>query len=237
MRRLRALLVAEDGNYLAQNIIGSILSLIVLGGIMSAMAGMMAFQAALEHRTKSSNELAATATMFRADVLWAARLAPVDARTLDIIVATKDGGCKEVRWEVTGSGTGTKLVSTSRSYPGFAAGTGPAACTGTASAPLVKNALDAPSADTAFSYTNSGGRTIAFAESTPALGSDPKPAGVTDAIWGSTAAAGVALTTALKVADSTPATHRISQAALHLDPVVAVADAPTYAVPLGNIKE
>lgn len=84
--RIRAALSNESGNFMIQTLVGSIVSLTLLGVMGASIMSMTMLQAKTSLRLDITNQAALTDAAFRNDVLWASSINATDGKKLEMIV-------------------------------------------------------------------------------------------------------------------------------------------------------
>jgi alpha-tubulin suppressor-like RCC1 family protein len=220
IRRVAAALRGQRGDYLAQTMIGSVVSMLVLGVVAAGIMGASTFQAQMAVRSNVTNEAATTDSAMRTDLTWASSLAVTDARKFKLTVPGTDKKCRISEWSVADVEGGTRILNTVYSYPSYDPKSNPVSCTGTASQPNEQVMISNAAPGSAFGYRNAGGRELTFTNGTVDAvdpGDVPAGSGATEGNWDSTEASTVTLDTTIGYATKVATPYRFAQAATSLN--------------------
>lgn len=238
LRRAKAHLRNEAGNFMASAIIGSMVMMVVIGAIGAGVLGIALFQKVITDRSDVTKEAATADSIFRSDVLWASAIAATDARKVELTVPGQNGKCRVATWTIAPAAAEgkTTLDVSVLNYPGVDATVNPVRCSGEPGAPSVQTIIADADPASAFTYSNAGGRDLIFTAGAAALGGTPEaPAGVKAGAWASPKLSSVALDTAVASTTDRKTDYRFAQTADNLSVVQEAADAPSHFVPEGNL--
>lgn len=218
IRRVSAALRGQRGDYLAQSMIGAVVSILVLGVVAAGIMGASSFQAQLAVRSSVTNEAATTDSALRTDLTWASKIDVTDNHKFTVTVPGTDHKCRISDWAVVDRDGSTKLVNTVYNYPSFNATTNPVSCSGTASAPNEQTMISSASPASAFTYRNAGGRELTYsAGAVTVVDPGAPPAGITKGNWDSNEATTVALDTTVGYTTKISTPYRFAQAGTGLN--------------------
>lgn len=232
-QRLRS----EAGNFMVTTMVGSLISLVVVGAIAAGILGIALFQKVIIEKADVTKEAAMTDATLRSDILWASSITPVNQYKVELTVPGQNGRCRVATWSLAPGTEGRSIVDVIVvSYPTTDSTVNPVRCTGEPGEPSTQTMItDADPAST-FTYANAGGRELTFTGGTVSLaGAETAPPGVSAKAWGSTRLSSVALNTAVASSTDRKADYRFAQTADNLSVVQEAADAPTHFVPEGNL--
>jgi hypothetical protein len=236
VNRLRTLLRNERGNVMVSNLVGAFVMTVVAGAIATSIAGLLLFQTSIGQKTGTTKSLSMVDAVFRSDVLWASEISTTTAKSVQMTVPGRDGKCKVSSWAIDTVDGKTELNITVVSYPAFDATVNPIRCSGTGSAPSTQTLATDLSGDTAFNYTNTGGRPVSYTAGAPELqGPADAPTGTSAKSWASTSLGAIALDVTFAASTAQRATYRIAQAGGNLSVLPAAPDAATHFIPEGDL--
>lgn len=227
----------EAGHLMVTTLVGSLVTLFVVGAIAAGILGLALFQKVIIDKADVTKEAAIADSTLRSDILWASSITPVNQYKVELTVPGQNGRCRIATWSIAPGTESTTIVDVIVvSYPATDATVNPVRCSGAPSEPSTQTIItDADPAST-FTYTNAGGRPLTFTGGTAALaGPATPPAGVTEKAWASTRLAAVALDTAVASSTDRKAAYRFAQTADNLSVVQDATDAPSHFVPEGNL--
>lgn len=237
LQRIKDRLGNQAGNLMINSLVGSIVTLIIIGATGAGVLSMVLIHKAINEGSQVTHEMALTDSTFRSDVLWASTITATDSTRVELTVPGQNGRCRLSAWAVDTLADGTKDITVSViNYPSYDATVNPVRCSGTPDPASTQTIVKGADAATAFTYANQGGRELAYSAGTAALaGPATAPAGVKAAAWNSTKLAAVALDTASENSKGKRTQYRISQTADNLSVIQEAADAATHFVPEGNL--
>lgn len=237
LHRVKHVLRDERGNLMISALIGSVITLVVIGAIGAGILGIALFQKAITERSEVTQEAAVADSTLRSDILWASVITATNSSKVELTVPGRNGACRVATWTIGPGAEGRTAVNVSvLSYPSVDAGVNPVRCSGEPAGPSVQTLIADADPASAFTFANPGGRELLFTDGTAALaGPAEAPAGVPAKAWASSKLSAVALSTAVASSTDRKATHRFAQIAENLSVVQEAADAPSHFVPEGNL--
>ncbi|HEX9226820.1 MAG TPA: hypothetical protein VF885_09190 [Arthrobacter sp.] len=238
IRRVSAALTGQRGDYLAQALVGSLVSMLVLGVVAVGIMGASTFQAQMAVRSSVTNEASTTDSALRTDLTWASSMEVTDSRKFKLTVPGTDKKCRISEWSIDDSGENTRILNTVYNYPSYNANTNPVSCSGTASQPNEQTMISNASPGSAFGYRNAGGRELTFAGgkvSQADPGAVPAGSGTTKGNWDSNEADTVSLETAIGYTTKVATPYKFVQAATSLNRSSRSATAERHFIQQGSL--
>lgn len=231
MIRIKEALRSQAGNVLAGALIGSMVSLLLIGVIGSGIILLVTMQAKVGLSNNLTGQITAVDATLRADTRFASTITPTGDRAVSFTVPGEAGRCRTADWSVQEADGETQLVRVVTQYPEYDATVNPVRCGGTPSSPETAVMARSIAPDTRFGYANAGGRelTATAGSLVPAAG-DTRPASVPASKWGSSALASVSLTSSFGYGTATTRAVRIHQGAPSLSSVIGPADMPSHEI-------
>lgn len=238
IRRVSAALRGQRGDYLAQALIGSLVSMLVLGVVAVGIMGASTFQAQMAVRSSVTNEASTTDSALRTDLTWASSLEVTDARKFKLTVPGTDKKCRISEWSINDAEGNTRILNTVYNFPSYNASTNPVSCSGTASQPNEQTMISNASPAASFGYRNAGGRELTFVGGKVSQ-SDPGPvpagSGATKGNWDSSEADTVSLDTAIGYTTKVATPYKFVQAATSLNRASRAAAAERHFIQQGSL--
>lgn len=208
MNTLHSRLGNDRGALLGNTIVGSLLNLVVLGIIASAVIGQAYYQMSTGKRSVLTSSLALTDAALREDITWAGRITSDGPQSILLESTAPDGRCKAASWSVAHSPDGTSLQRTTSLSEEFTPGGGCGEPYGVSTETMMEGVDPAA----AFTYTSP-------VDAASAAGIPMVSLEVT-AAWNT----------------SMEASHRITQPASGLYGEAAATDARSIQVPEGDLR-
>ena len=240
IRYVSAALRGQRGDYLAQAMIGSLVSMLVLGVVAVGIMGASTFQAQMAVRSSVTNEASTTDSALRTDLTWASSLEVTDARKFKLTVPGTDKKCRVSEWSISDTDVNTRILNTVYNYPSYNPNTNPVSCSGAASQPNEQTMISNASPGSSFGYRNAGGRELTFAGGKVSQ-ADPGPvpagSGATKGNWDSNEADTVSLETAIGYTTKVATPYKFVQAATSLNRSSRSASAERHFIQQGSLAE
>lgn len=237
MIRIKEAMRNQNGNFLIGTLVGSIVSLLLIGIIGAVIALLVTMQSKVGAADDTTREVTAVSSALGTDARFASTIAPAGDRAVSFTVPGEAGQCRTADWSVQDTEGATQLVRTVTQYPQYDATVNPVRCGGTASAPETTVMARKIDPSTTFGYANAGGRELVSGTGTlvPAA-AGTRPASVMASSWNSGALASVSLTGSFGQDSVTPRAVRIHQGALSLSSVVGSPDMPSHEAGVKSLR-
>lgn len=236
--RAVTILRSERGEYLVRNMVGALISMLVLGVVAAGIMGAGSFHAKVSVRSAVTSQASAVEAAFGNDLTWASSIDIQDSHQFTATVPGNNGECRVSEWKiVSGPDETTRLINTVHGYPSFTKETNPVTCEG-APGPAVKNVMiDRAAKSTAFTYANAGGRALNFTDGDLLMTAAAEPKeGVHRAAWDSVAPQIISIDTSIAAGTDTATDFTFTRAALNLDVVEAPGSWDQHFVPGGYMN-
>lgn len=221
----------QRGNTMIGTLVGSIVSLFLIGAIGSGIVLIITVQTKVARSTELTGQATAADAALRSDVRFASVITPAGDRALSLTVPGESGRCRTVEWSVREALGDTQLVRTVNQFPEYDATVNPVTCRGTPSAAEVTVMAKSVDPVTSFGYFNAGGRALTFTGGAlvPA-GAGTRPVSVLSSTWDSSALSSVGLSGVIGYRTAVPRSIWILQGAPSLSSVVGPADMASHNV-------
>jgi hypothetical protein len=231
MTRIKEILRDQTGNFLVGTLIGSVVTLLLVGAIGSAIVLLFTAQSKVGASNGATTEVTAVDAALRTDIRFASAIIASGDRAVSFTVPGEAGRCRTADWSVQEKDGVTHLVRIVTQYPEYDATVNPVQCVGTHSPAETTVMAKAVNPDTRFGYANAGGRElVSDAGALVTVDGSTRPASVPATSWGSNALASVSLTGTFGYGSSMSRSVRIHQGAPSLSSVIGSPDMPSHEV-------
>jgi len=162
--RILGLLRDQRGDYVAQQMVGAIVTVMVMGVIATALVSATQLFQVIAERTAVTEQATSTGSALRSDITWASAIVPGDGqgqdahRQVSFVIPGREARCQESTWFIRDTGGRRDLVNRVANYDGYDASTTPVTCTGARLVLTEQVMVEDIDPGAAFRYYNAGGR-------------------------------------------------------------------------------
>lgn len=165
LERARTLLGDQRGGYLAQQMVGAMVSFLVMAAITTAMVSATTIFKVIAERTAVTQQATSTGAALRSDTTWASAIVPGDEAGqnpdthINFVIPGRDARCQESTWVIRPAGEGRhELVNQVANYDAYDTSTTPVTCTGARDVLTEQVMVRDIDPRATFRYYNAGGR-------------------------------------------------------------------------------